>query len=166
MYSIIQACRKWKHYILGKETIIHTNHKPLQFIQTHGNMQNDRHQKWSTYLQQFHLNIKYKTRISNHVVNCLSRPLVASLATMFHSCGHEASKWPQLYQQYPDFGIGMTVTNFHIQDGLLCHLGHLGVPTSERAKLIWKSHYSRMAGHFFMEKIVVVIQKHFYWPKI
>ena len=51
MYSIVQACQKWKHYILGKETIIHIDHKPLQFIQTRGKLQNDRHQKWSTYLQ-------------------------------------------------------------------------------------------------------------------
>jgi hypothetical protein len=29
MYSIIQAYRQWKHYILGKETIIHMDHKPL-----------------------------------------------------------------------------------------------------------------------------------------
>jgi hypothetical protein len=36
MYSIVQACRQWKHYIMGKETIIHTDHKPLQFIQTQG----------------------------------------------------------------------------------------------------------------------------------
>jgi hypothetical protein len=34
MYSIVQACHQWKHYIMGNETIIHTNHKPLQFIQT------------------------------------------------------------------------------------------------------------------------------------
>ena len=33
-YSIMQAFRQWKHYILGKKTIIHTDHKPLQFIQT------------------------------------------------------------------------------------------------------------------------------------
>ena len=26
MYSIMQACRQWKHYIFGKETIIHTYH--------------------------------------------------------------------------------------------------------------------------------------------
>jgi hypothetical protein len=29
MYSIVQACHQWKHYILGKEKIIHTDHKPL-----------------------------------------------------------------------------------------------------------------------------------------
>jgi hypothetical protein len=34
MYSIVKSCHQWKHYILGKETIIHTDHKPLQFIQT------------------------------------------------------------------------------------------------------------------------------------
>jgi hypothetical protein len=38
MYSIVQACRQWKHYILGKETIIHTDLKPLQLIQTHGKL--------------------------------------------------------------------------------------------------------------------------------
>jgi hypothetical protein len=32
MYSIVQAYRQWKHYILGKEMIIHTEHKPMLFI--------------------------------------------------------------------------------------------------------------------------------------
>jgi hypothetical protein len=36
MYSIVQACPQWKHYILGKETFIHTDHKPLQFMQIQG----------------------------------------------------------------------------------------------------------------------------------
>ena len=34
MYSIVQACRKWKHYILRNKMVIHTNHKPPWFIQT------------------------------------------------------------------------------------------------------------------------------------
>jgi hypothetical protein len=50
MYSIVQAYRRWRHYILGKETVIHTDHKPLHFMQTQGKLHNDRHQKWSTYL--------------------------------------------------------------------------------------------------------------------
>jgi hypothetical protein len=33
-------------------------------------------------------------------------------------------------------------------------------------KLIWEAHYSRVAGHFGIEKTVVVLQKHFYWPKL
>jgi hypothetical protein len=53
----------------------------------------------------------------------------------------------------------MTVTDFHIQDGLLLHIGHLSVPPSEHAKMICEAHYSWMAGHFGMEKTVVVLQK-------
>jgi hypothetical protein len=63
-------------------------------------------------------------------------------------------------------GTCTTITNFHIQYKLLCHLGHLYVPASKRAKMIWESHYSRVLGHFCIEKIVVVPQKHFYWPKL
>jgi hypothetical protein len=29
MYSIVQACRQWRHYILGKVTMIHNDHKLL-----------------------------------------------------------------------------------------------------------------------------------------
>jgi hypothetical protein len=91
---------------------------------------------------------------------------------MLHSCGHETLEWPQLYQQDLDFattyqllGTGATVTDFHIQYGLLCHMGHLCVPTSKRANMIWEAHYIRVVGHFGVEKIVVILQKHFYWPK-
>jgi hypothetical protein len=109
-------------------------------------------------MQKFHLNIKYKTGSSNRVIDFLSRPPMASLTIVLHSCGHEASESPQLYLQDPDFtttyhllGTGATLNDFHIQDGLLCHLGHLCVPASEHAKMIWEAHYSRMARHFGVE---------------
>jgi hypothetical protein len=31
-YSLVQALKQWRHYLLGKETILHTNHHPLIFI--------------------------------------------------------------------------------------------------------------------------------------
>jgi hypothetical protein len=97
---------------------------------------------------------------------------MAALTTVLHSCGHEAFEFPQLYQQDPNFattyqllGIGAIVTDFHIQDMLLCHLGHIHVPTREHENMIWESHYSWVAGHFGIEKIVFILQKHFYLPK-
>jgi hypothetical protein len=38
MYSIVQACRKWRHDIHGKELLIHTDHKSLEFMQTQGKL--------------------------------------------------------------------------------------------------------------------------------
>jgi hypothetical protein len=32
MYSIVQSCHQWKHCILAKETIIHTDQNPMEFI--------------------------------------------------------------------------------------------------------------------------------------
>jgi hypothetical protein len=29
MYSIVQGCHQWKHYIMGKDMIIHIDHKHL-----------------------------------------------------------------------------------------------------------------------------------------
>jgi hypothetical protein len=169
MHSIVQACRQWKHYVLGKETIIHTDHRPLQFIQTQGKLQNDRHQKWSTYLQWFHLNIKYKKGSTNNVADCLGQPPIMALTTVLNSCGHETFNWLLLYKSDPKFGHtyntlmeGKQVPNFHLQDALLCHLRHLCVPSSERAKMIWEAHYSRVVGHFVVEKTVAVLQKYFY----
>jgi hypothetical protein len=38
IYSIVKACHQWRHYILGKETVIHTDHNPLQFMHTQGKL--------------------------------------------------------------------------------------------------------------------------------
>jgi hypothetical protein len=131
----VQACYQWRHYILRRETVIQIDHKPLQFMQTQGKLQNDCHQKWSTYLQQFHLNIKYKIGSTNCIVDCLNIPPIKALTTVLESCAHETSGWPQLYETDPDFttnyqilGEKEVVDNFHLQDGLLCHLGHIFVP--------------------------------------
>jgi hypothetical protein len=48
----------------------------------------------------------------------------------------------------------------------LCRLGHICVPSSEQAKMLWEAHNSWVAGHFGIKNIVAMLQKHFYWPKL
>ena len=102
-------------------------------------------------------------------MNYLSRPPVPGLTIVLNSCGIDTSGWSQLYANNLDFAttyqvvsIGTSVTNFHLQDGLLCHLGHLCVPSSEHAKIIWEAHSSRVAGHFGVDKMVAMLQKYLY----
>ena len=33
LYALVQSVKKWKHYLMGKETIIHIDHQPLQYLQ-------------------------------------------------------------------------------------------------------------------------------------
>jgi hypothetical protein len=32
LYALAQSVKNWKHYLMGKETIVHTNHHPLHFF--------------------------------------------------------------------------------------------------------------------------------------
>ena len=59
---------------MGKETIIHTDHQPLQYLQSQTKIQQSRHFRWTGLLQQFQLVIKYKKGIHNKVADMLSRP--------------------------------------------------------------------------------------------
>ena len=34
LYAIVQALKQWRHYILGNEEIMVTNHRPLHFTPT------------------------------------------------------------------------------------------------------------------------------------
>jgi hypothetical protein len=80
LYALVQSVNKWNHYLLGKETIIHIDHQPLQYLQPQTKLQQSRHYRWMGFLQQFHLVIKYKKGTSNKVVDILSRPpIVASI---------------------------------------------------------------------------------------
>jgi hypothetical protein len=45
LYALVQSVKKWKHYLMGKETIIHTNHRPLQCLQAQSKLQQNRHYK-------------------------------------------------------------------------------------------------------------------------
>lgn len=70
----MQALKQWRHYLLGKETILHTDHHILISINSQSNIQEQRHLKWAAYIQQFHLVIRYKKGTSNKMEYLLSRP--------------------------------------------------------------------------------------------
>jgi hypothetical protein len=46
LYALVQALKKWKHYLMGKETIIHIDHQPLQYLQAQSKLQQTKDYKW------------------------------------------------------------------------------------------------------------------------
>jgi hypothetical protein len=88
------------------------------------------------------------------------------------SCGHETFRWPHLYETDPDFSTTYQML-VPTQWSLIsifrmgcCVIWAISVFHQVSVKLIWEAHYSRVAGHFGIEKTVAVLQKHFYWPKL
>jgi hypothetical protein len=96
-----------------------------------------------------------------------------AINTVLNSYRHKTSDWMLLYKSDPEFIHtyktlleGNQAPNFHLQDALLCHLGHLCVPSSEHAKMIWEVHYIRFIWNLGVEKTMAVLQTFFYCPNL
>jgi hypothetical protein len=70
LYALVQYVKKWKNYMMGKDTIIHTDHQPLYCLQAQSKVQKNRRYKWMGFLKQFHLVIDYnkgkKKQVGRH----------------------------------------------------------------------------------------------------
>jgi hypothetical protein len=54
IYAIIQALKKWRHYLVPHEFVLYSNNQYLQFI-TRQEKLNQRHAKWIEFMQNFTL---------------------------------------------------------------------------------------------------------------
>jgi hypothetical protein len=82
LYALVQDVRKWKNYLMGKETITHTDYQLLQYLKAYSKLQQTRHYKWMGFLQQFHLVMKDKKGNTNKLVDMLSRPPTLNIITL------------------------------------------------------------------------------------
>jgi hypothetical protein len=174
LYALVQSVKKWKHYLLGKETTIHTDHQPLQYLQSQTKLQQATHFRWMGFLQQFHLVIGYKKGIYNKVADMLSRPIISASVILKHSpIMHESSV--EKYALDTDFkevyetlchSNHVEELDYHVHDNLLYHLGKLCIPQGERSNIIREAHSSLIVGHFGVGKTMANLQRYRYWPKI
>ena len=51
--ALVKDFKRWKKYLMGKDTIIHTDHQPLQYLQAQLKPQQTKNYKWMGFLQQF-----------------------------------------------------------------------------------------------------------------
>eukprot|EP00253_Pinus_taeda_P031869 PITA_31869 len=172
LYALVQSVKKWKHYLMGKETMIHTDHQPLQWLQSQSTLQQSQHLRWMGFLQQFHLVIRYKKGVLNKVADMLPRPIIGPVTLLKNdSIVHES--YTEQYTYDDDFkdvyanlskGNHVEENDYHLHNNLLFHLGKLCIPQGERISVIREAHSSLIAGHFGVSKTVVHLQRYCYWP--
>ena len=57
MLAIVDACRHWRHYLVGMDFIVRTDHKALQYFFSQPNL-SSRQLRWLEYLVEFQPGIK------------------------------------------------------------------------------------------------------------
>ena len=59
-YVVVQALRHWRHYLIGKEFLLYSDHEALQLLNSQKKMSANR-VKWSAYLQEFTFVLHHKS---------------------------------------------------------------------------------------------------------
>jgi hypothetical protein len=71
-YSIIQALKKWRQYLVPQEFVLYSDNQDLQFI-TRQEKLNQKHAKWIDFMHNSSFVIKHIVGNDNKVVDALSR---------------------------------------------------------------------------------------------
>ena len=81
-YAIIEAIRKWRHYLLGSHFKLITDQRSVAFMydsRINGKVKNDKIQRWRIELSQFSYNVVYRPRKENQAADALSRAVCGSM---------------------------------------------------------------------------------------
>ena len=169
-YALVRALEHWRHYLVGAEFILHSDHEALKFIQGQHKL-NPRHAKWVEYLQSFHFVIHHKSGQLNKGADALSRRYLLLSILETKVLGFEIVKnmysidedLKEIFAKSSSHPHGL----FHIQDGFLFKGTRLCIPKCGfRELLIQELHGGALAGHFGVEKTCAMLKEHYYWPKM
>jgi hypothetical protein len=173
-YAIIQALKKWRHYLVPKEFVLYSDNHTLQFI-TRQEKLNQRHDKWIEFMKNFTFVIKHIFGNANKVADALSMRCLILQEFQVKTLGFEHLK--EMYCDDLDFKEAYTAcvnpllidrsqwTKYLIQDGLLFKGCQLCIPKcSMRDNLLKKKHSGGLARHLGHEKTFAQLNSSYYWP--
>jgi hypothetical protein len=173
-YAIIQALKKWRHYLVLKEFVLYSDNHALQFI-TRQEKLNQKHAKWVEFMQNFTFVIKHISGTANKVVDALSRKCLILQEFRVKTLGFDSLK--DMYRDDPDFKDAYEACEnpvlrdrsqwieYMVQDGLLFKGNQLCIPKSSmRENLLKEKHSGGLAGHFGHEKTFAQLNNLYYWP--
>jgi hypothetical protein len=98
-YAVIQALKKWRHYLVPKEFILYSDNHALQFVNQQDKL-NQKHAKWVEYMQNFTFVIKHISGTANKVVDALSRKCLMMQKFRVKTLGFDNLK--DMYRNDPD----------------------------------------------------------------
>ena len=167
---VIHALSIWKHYLLGADFVIKTDHQSLRYFLTQRKL-SEQQMRWANFLSMFHFQILHTSGNKNVVADALSRrPRVNALTTIYHE---ELESLSELYPQDPDFAIiwmelkdGFVKPPYSIRDDVLYHQQAICIARPLRQKIMDEAHASPYVGHRGIVATTNALQRDFFWPTL
>ncbi|XP_071906059.1 uncharacterized protein [Coffea arabica] len=170
LMALVRALQTWQHYLRPRAFVLHTDHESLKHIKSQDKL-SKRHARWITFIDSFTFVIKYKAGKTNVVADALSRrhSLITTLDAKL--LGFEFHK--EFYATDSDFGEIFNSLPRHsrehyfISQGFLYFKDKLCIPKSSmRTLLVREAHGGGLMGHFGIAKTLMILQEHFFWPRM
>ena len=100
LYVVMQALKKWIHYLIPKKFVLYFDNHALKFINSQPKL-NQGHVKWVEFLQKFTFVIKHTSGKSNKFVDAFSRVSMVLQEVKVITLGFE--KLIDMYKEDLDF---------------------------------------------------------------
>ncbi|XP_071905971.1 uncharacterized protein [Coffea arabica] len=170
LMALVRALQTWQHYLRPREFVLHTDHESLKHIKSQDKL-SKRHARWITFIDSFTFVIKYKTSKTNVVADALSRRYALITTLDAKLLGFEFRK--DLYAPDSDFGeIFVSLPrhsreHYFISQGFLYYKDKFCIPKSSmRTLIVREAHGGGLIGHFGIAKTLMILQEHFFWPRM
>jgi hypothetical protein len=173
-YAIIQALKKWRHYLVPKEFVLYRDNHDLRFV-TRQEKLNQKHAKWVEFMQNFTFVIKHISGTANKVVDALSMKCLILQEFHVKTLGFDSLK--DMYKDDSNFRDAYEACEnpvlrdrsqwieYLIQDGLLFKGNQFCIPKSSmRENILKEKHSGGLDGHFGHDKTFVQLNSLYYWP--
>jgi len=108
MLALVEAFRKWRHYLLGRRFIAHTDHESLQFVKTSKDPTH-RLARWFDEIAEFDFEIQYRKGKLNQLADQLSRPSPTSPAQVELLLGSTVNSSPELKMEASTLSTASTL---------------------------------------------------------
>ncbi|CAA7016982.1 unnamed protein product [Microthlaspi erraticum] len=161
LMAIVLAIQKWRHYLLGRRFIVHTDQKSLKFLLEQREVSME-YQKWLIKLLGFEFDIVYKPGVENKAADV---PANLQLQDIYK----EITEDVQIQEQVTRVLEGKEEKKeYAVVEGRLMKNGRLVIPrSSSHIPLILKEfHAGVIGGHSGILKTMKRIHSTFYWKRM
>ena len=172
-YAIVHAINVFKPYLYGRKFTVITDHRPLEWLMSKTEPAG-RLARWALKIQEYDIEIGYRSGKQNQNADCLSRtpkPLIATIIPKNQTEWAEAQKEDEYCKKVIESlkkNDLQTKMNFKITDNneLIDKHGRILVPESKKTEIMELNHDHMLAGHLGIAKTMARLQKQFTWPKM
>lgn len=171
--AILEALKKWRHYLLGNSVIIKTDQQSLKFITDQRITEGVQH-KLMMKLLEFNFTIQYKKGSTNRVADALSRMwpkcmAISSVTPLWAEdpiTSYKNDPVTKALQEKLLLQKAETVTDYTLHASIIRYKGKILVGNDKnlQEQLIAALHSSPVGGHSGMRATYQRIKGIFYWP--